>query len=213
MQRDYYTRFILIRHGQTGWNKEERFRGRVDVDLDETGFKQAGLVADHIADWGISAVYSSPLKRALNTASRIAGRLGGDVVTLDGINDMDFGDWQGLLISEVRERYAEQFDQWRYNPDRLAVPGGESLEDVRVRAVAIVDDLATNHEGETIAVVTHRVVCKVLLCHMLGLNNSHFWKIAQDSTAVNVFEIFEMAGTGERQATVTLMNDTCHLGN
>jgi broad specificity phosphatase PhoE len=118
---------------------------------------------------------------------------------------MDFGRWQGLPIADVKEKYPELFDLWRYRPEQLKIPDGESLEDVRKRVVATIDDLAAKHEDETVALVTHRVVCKVLLCHLLGLDNSHFWQIAQDATAINLFEMWD------GRCTVRLINDTCHL--
>lgn len=198
-------RIILVRHGQTEWNRQERFRGWVDIDLDETGLRQAEAAAERVARWEVAAIYSSPLRRAMDTAQIIANRLSLPVVPLEGINDMNFGIWQGLSIGEVKENYPELFDLWRYSPQRLEIPQGESLEDVRKRVVATIDDLTARHEGSTVALVTHRVVCKVLLCHLLGLDNSHFWQIAQDTTAINLFEITE------GKATVTLLNDTCHL--
>jgi len=212
VKKEHFTRFILVRHGQTGWNKDERFRGRADIELDETGLRQAQLAAGRIMEWEISAVYSSPLKRAKSTAQCIADKFGLSVITLDGLNDMNFGEWEGMLVSEVREKHAKVFNEWRYHPESFAVPGGESMDDVQRRVVKTVDELALKHEGQTIALVSHRVVCKVLLCHLLGLDNSHFWKIAQDNTAVNAFEMYEVIGTGEKRATVTLVNDTCHLG-
>ncbi len=198
-------RIILVRHGQTEWNRLERFRGWVDIDLDETGLRQAEAVSPRVARWEVAAIYSSPLRRAMATAQIIANRLSLPVVPLEGINDMNFGIWQGLSIGEVKENYPELFDLWRYSPQRLEIPQGESLEDVRKRVVATIDDLTARHESATVALVTHRVVCKVLLCHLLGLDNSHFWQIAQDATAINLFEITE------GKATVTLLNDTCHL--
>lgn len=198
-------RIILVRHGQTEWNRQERFRGWVDIDLDATGLRQAEAAAERVARWEVAAIYSSPLRRAMDTAQIIANRLSLPVVPLEGINDMNFGIWQGLSIGEVKENYPELFDLWRYSPQRLEIPQGESLEDVRKRVVATIDDLTARHEGSTVAMVTHRVVCKVLLCHLLGLDNSHFWQIAQDTTAINLFEITE------GKATVTLLNDTCHL--
>lgn len=201
------TRIILVRHGQTEWNREERFRGRVDIDLDETGVRQAQAAAEKIARWDVAAIYSSPLKRAMATAQIIASRLGLPVEPLDGINDMDFGIWQGLSIEEARRRYRELFDLWRYSPQRLEIPDGETLEDVQRRAVATIDDLVARHQNETVALVSHRVVCKVLLCHLLGLDNSHFWQIAQDTTAINLFELWE------GWSSLRLLNDTCHLRN
>jgi len=197
-------RIILIRHGQTEWNRDERFRGRVDIDLDEMGLRQAEAAAQRIAQWEVAAIYSSPLKRAMTTAEIIANRLGLTVEPLEGINDMDFGVWQGLSIGEVKENYPEFFDLWRYSPQRLKIPEGESLEDVQNRVAATIDDLVAKYENGTVALVTHRVVCKVLLCHLLGLDNSHFWQIAQDATAINLFEV--RGGI----TTVRLINDTCH---
>ena len=120
---------------------------------------------------------------------------------------MKFGVWQGMSIADVKESYPEQFDLWCNQPEILAIPDGETLEDVRRRSVATIEGLAAKHGGETIAAVTHRVICKVLLCHLLGLDNSHFWQIEQDTTAINVFEL------EEGKTTVHLINDTCHLKN
>ncbi|MDY6908083.1 MAG: histidine phosphatase family protein [Chloroflexota bacterium] len=199
------TRVVLVRHGQTEWNREERFRGKVDIELDETGFRQVAAAAEQVAQYGPVAVYSSPLKRAMSTAEPIARRLGLRVEPLEGINDMDFGSWQGMAIAEVRERYPQLFEQWRYSPERLQIPGGESLDGVRDRVVAALDGAVARHEDQTFAFVTHRVVCKVLLCYLLGMDNSHFWQIAQDAAAINVFDVWEGG------ANVRLINDTCHL--
>jgi broad specificity phosphatase PhoE len=198
-------RFILIRHGQTEWNQKERFRGWVDIDLDETGIRQAEAAAPRIARWEVAAIYASPLRRAMATAEIIAQPLGIPVTPLEGIIDMNFGVWQGLSIDEVKHNYPALFKLWRYSPETLEIPEGDSLEDVRKRAAATIDDLAARHKDATVVVVTHRVVCKVLLCHLLGLDNSHFWQIEQDTAAINLFEIYE------GNATVTLLNDTCHL--
>jgi broad specificity phosphatase PhoE len=198
------TRFFLIRHGQTGWNKEARFRGRVDIELDEAGMRQAEAVADRLAQCGAAAIYSSPLKRALMTAEPIARRVGLEVSPLEGINDMNFGVWQGRSVDEVREQDKELFEIWRQDPDRVRIPGGETLEEVRNRVAAVVDDLAARYDDGTVLLVTHRVVCKVLLCHLLGLDNSHFWQIAQDTAALSAFQITR------GWSTVSLVNDTCH---
>jgi broad specificity phosphatase PhoE len=198
-------RFILIRHGQTEWNQKERFRGWVDIDLDETGIRQAEAAAPRIARWEVSAIYASPLRRAMATAEIIAHPLRIPVTPLEGIIDMNFGVWQGLSIDEVKHNYPALFKLWRYSPETLEIPEGDSLEDVRKRSAAAIDDLAARHKDATVVLVTHRVVCKVLLCHLLGLDNSHFWQIEQDTAAINLFEIHE------GNATVTLLNDTCHL--
>jgi broad specificity phosphatase PhoE len=124
---------ILVRHGQTQWNKEERFRGRADLDLDEVGVKQAEAAADWVAKWPVTAIYSSPLRRALNTAQALAGKLDLKVKPLQGIIDIDFGKWQGLSAEEAAADDAALFQKWLVSPHEVQFPGGESLDTVRQR--------------------------------------------------------------------------------
>jgi len=177
---------ILARHGETAWNVEEVFRGRLDIELNETGIKQAELLAERLSELKIEAVYSSPLKRALNTAEAIARRQGLEVRVSPGLIDGDFGQWQGLSLSEVREQYAELYEQWVDSPQLVKIPGGEGLDEVRARALKVVDEVIAKHGGRVV-LVSHRVVNKVLICALLGLDNSHFWNIRQDVGATTTF--------------------------
>ncbi|MFH0768437.1 MAG: histidine phosphatase family protein [Chloroflexota bacterium] len=177
---------ILARHGETEWNVEEMFRGRIDVELNETGIKQAGLLANYLSNVKIDAIYSSPLKRALRTAETIAKYHQLKVETVPGLVDLDFGKWQGLLRQEVQDKYEELYDEWADHPERVKLPGGESLDDVRNRAMAVVNEVIAKYEG-TAVIVSHRVVNKVLICALLGLDNSHFWNIRQDTCGITTF--------------------------
>ena len=201
------TRIILVRHGETEWNKAgaEKFRGREDIELNEIGVRQAKAAAERITSWPVSAFYSSPLKRALTTAKILAMPFCLSVESLEGLVDIDYGNWQGLPYQEVSERYKQLYNQWLQRPHEFTFPGGESLQDVRVRATAALEKVLGQHEEETIVLVSHQVVCKVLICSLLGLDNSHFWQVEQDVCAINVFE----ARNG--RLTVTAINDTCHL--
>ena len=201
------TRFILVRHGQTAWNREERFRGREDLLLNETGLRQAYAAAVHLRDQPVAAIYSSPLKRTLETARVIANQKRLPVHPHGGLLDIDFGGWQGLNMAEARKQDAELFRVWQEEPHNVRFPGGEGLGDVRERATAAVDDLAARHPDETVVLVSHMVVCRVLMCAMLGLDNSHYWQVEQDLCAVNAFEV------SGGSTTVTLVNETCHLKN
>jgi broad specificity phosphatase PhoE len=180
------TEIILARHGETAWNVEEVFRGRLDIELNETGIKQAGLLAERLSELKIEAVYSSPLKRALNTAEAIARRQRLEVKVSPGLIDGDFGQWQGLSLSKVREKYAELYRQWAESPHLVKIPGGESLDKVRERALKVVDGAIAKYR-ERVVLVSHRVVNKVLICALLGLDNSHFWNIRQDVAATTTF--------------------------
>jgi len=203
------TRIILVRHGQTEWNvgagAGERFRGRVDLSLDDTGLAQAQAVAERLADHPIVAVYSSPLKRAVETARPTAQQLGLPVQPLPGIIDVNYGDWQGLSHPEVATSYPDLYPRWLETPQRVRFPHGESLRQVRLRGMAALKEVAARHEGQVILLVAHQVVNKVLVCAMLGLNNSHFWHIRQDNACLNVFEHHDGI------FTAVLINDTCHL--
>lgn len=203
------TRIILARHGQTEWNigagTGERFRGRVDLPLDDTGLAQAHALAERLADLPIVAVCSSPLKRAMETARPTARQLGLPVQPLPGIIDINYGDWQGLSPAEVAKVYPGLYWRWLEKPHRVKFPSGESLRQVRLRGMAALKQVAARHDDRVVLLVAHQVVNKVLVCAMLGLDNSHFWRIRQDNGCINVFEhqdgIF----------TAVLINDTCHL--
>jgi broad specificity phosphatase PhoE len=177
---------ILVRHGETEWNVGEVFRGCADIDLNENGRNQATLLGTYLADTGIQAVLSSPLKRALDTARAIAVNHGLKVQVSDGLNDLDFGEWEGLAVTLVRDRYGELFAEWSEHPERVRLPGGETLDDVRHRSMLVVEKVIGEQKG-AVALVTHRVVIKVLVCALLGLDNSHFWNVMVDTCGVTTF--------------------------
>ncbi len=192
------TSIYLVRHGQTAWNKEEIFRGRTDIPLDETGLKQAERVGQYFKEMEIHGIYSSSLSRAWQTAEKV-------VQPLQGILDMSFGNWEGRPHQEIRESDSKTYRQWVETPHLVRLPGGESLDDVRVRAMAALEEVIRNHPGKTLVLVTHRVVNKVLICGILGLDNSHFWQITQNTTAINLIQ------HRDGNYILSLMNETCHL--
>ena len=199
------TTIYLIRHGQTDWNKDKIFRGKADVPLNEHGRKEAQALADHLKHVRPDACYSSPLSRALETAETAIGRRSLSVQTDEGIIDIDYGEWQGLQDAEVSKKFAEIYRRWHETPHRVRFPGGESLAMVKKRSLASLDRIRSSHPDDTVFVVAHRVVTKVIMCAVLGLSNSAFWKIQQDNCAYNIIE-FSIDNT-----IVVLMNDTCHM--
>ncbi len=180
------TTIILARHGETEWNAEEIFRGRVDVDLNEMGIREAELLAEHLSYMTIAAVYSSPLKRALQTAEMIARHHDVKVEVSPQLIDLDYGEWQGLSRETVRDRYGQLYHEWLNSPQLVKMPAGESLGDVRRRAISLVEDITAKAE-DTVVLVSHRVVHKVLICALLALDISHFWNIRIDTAGISVF--------------------------
>ena len=130
-------RLFLVRHGRTQWNKEEIFRGRADIPLDEVGRKEAERVADRLQGEDIGLVLSSPLSRAREMAEVIAKGCGAPLEVREGLIDLDFGEWQGLSHQEVKERYPELYRRWKERPHEVIFPGGEDLEEVKRRALGV----------------------------------------------------------------------------
>lgn len=180
------TTIILIRHGNTDWNEEEIFRGRADVELNDIGIKQAQLLAQYLEGVPIEAVYSSPLRRALKTAEIVADPHHVDAMPTQELIDFDYGEWQGLSHDTVKEKYKNQYAEWLNNPHLVKVPEGESLDDVSRRATSLVNQAIAKYQG-TIVLVSHRVVHKVMICALLGLDNSHFWDVRLDTCGITTF--------------------------
>jgi broad specificity phosphatase PhoE len=199
------TRVYLVRHGQTAWNVGEIFRGRADIPLDETGRKEVHLAGEALKDETMHAVYSSPLSRSMETAENIAKFHSIPVVPLDAIIDISYGEWEGVGHQEVEERYPDLYALWVKEPHKVRFPKGESLDEVRSRAMAGINELVARHLDENIALVAHRVPNKVICCAVLGLDNSHFWRIQQDTACTNLFTY------NDGQWIITFLNDTSYL--
>ena len=199
------TRVYLIRHGTTEWNREEIFRGRADCALNETGRAEAQAVAAYLREVEFEKIYTSPLSRAAETAGVIAADRRLRAIPDPAFIDLDFGEWQGLPLKEVRERYPDLYRVWRERPQDATFPGGENLAQVKARAWEGLLRVVQDNSEKTVLIVSHRVITKVLICAALGLDNSHFWQIKQDTTAINCLEF------ARGQFVAALINDTCHL--
>jgi len=200
------TKIILIRHGETDWNRDKIYRGRIDIELNERGIEQASTLGETLKDVELEAIYSSPLKRAYKTAQIIARSHKLEVESEEGFIDFDYGKWIGLSQDEVRARFPDLYKRWRFEPSIVKIPEGESLDSVAERGIVALKDISAKHQGGIVAIVSHRVVNKVLLCAILDLDNSHFWNIKQDNCAMNIFEYSK-----DENPIVHLINDTCHL--
>ncbi len=199
------TRIFLVRHGQTAWNVGEIFRGRADVPLDETGLKEADLAGEALKDETIHAIYSSPLKRSVQTAEGIAKCQNLPVQTLEAIIDISYGEWEGKENAEVKQKYPDLYKLWLTEPHKVRFPGGETLDEVRTRTMSAIEKLVKKHQDESIVLVAHRVPNKVISCAVLGLDNSHFWRIKQDTASTNLF-IYD-----NDQWIIAYLNNTFYL--
>jgi broad specificity phosphatase PhoE len=199
------TKVYVVRHGQTAWNLEEVFRGRMDIPLDETGKKEVHLAGEALKYETLHAIYSSPLSRSMETAENIAKFQDIQVTPLEAIIDISYGEWEGVSLIEVQKKYPDLYGLWLQEPHSITFPGGESLEQVRVRTRNAIDDLLEKHENENIALVAHRVPNKVICCSLLGIDNSNFWRIQQDTASTNLF-VYK-----DGQWIISYLNDTSYL--
>ena len=199
------SRVYLVRHGQTAWNVGEIFRGRADIPLDETGKREVHLAGETLRDETLHAVYSSPLSRSMETAENIAKFHDISVTPLDAIIDISYGEWEGLGNQEVQQKYPDLHALWLTEPHKVLFPGGESLDEVRSRTMAALEDLLVKHQEENFALVAHRVPNKVICCALMGLDNSHFWRIQQDTASTNLF-VYRNG-----QWIISYLNDTSYL--
>jgi len=200
---------LLVRHGETPWNKEGRYQGRTDIPLSETGQTQVANLGKRLANIPIKLAYASPLSRAKNTAEAIlAGR---DVtLTLDeGLLEISHGQWEGKLASDVELSHAEMFGVWRTKPGRNhpAGPGAGTLGDVEKSAwkvpVKVTSQLGGN---DTALIAAHDAVNRVLLCRLLGIPLEHIWSFRQAPASLNV-----LSGPSLAELQVVRLNDSEHV--
>jgi len=201
------TRVFLIRHGETDWNRMHRFQGRINIPLNQEGKNQAHALALALKDKSLTAIYSSPLIRAMETARFIkVFHPSTPLFDEEGLIEMDLGEFDGMEAGNWAAQYQEFFKTWRTTPGCLKMPGGESLQEVQSRAIGTLERLTKFHSsGSTLLLCSHNFVNRALLCHVLGLPLDRFREVEQDTAALNILYV------QEHRLLVEVMNDLSHL--
>lgn len=202
------TKVIFIRHGQTEWNINGRYQGQSDVPLSAKGIEQAKLLAKNFPIADIAAVYASDLSRAMTTAKIVAAKFNLQVQSEPSFRELNFGDWEGLTYDEIVSGWHDAMENFLLHPDILVVPHGESFQMVQKRAVARLNELIANHEGDTIVIVAHGAVLRTMIAAALHMPLEYLWSIRQFNTAVNIVRY-----DTDANPTVELLNSTAHLEN
>lgn len=202
----------IVRHGETEWNKIGRYQGITNVPLNENGIAQAKACGNALKDVHFDRILSSDLSRALVTAETIRGIRQLEIKTDERLREINFGDWEKLLFTEIEERWPGLIDQMYRRPDIVKVPNGESFQEVQDRAWSAVSDfLNENNEDETILITCHGGTIRTILCKLLDISISHCWNFSQGNTAIN--RVF-YNGMGESDHNIlNLLNDTAHVDN
>ncbi|MDI6827002.1 MAG: histidine phosphatase family protein, partial [Armatimonadota bacterium] len=199
-------RIYLARHGEVDFNRANAYIGQTDLPLNDTGRRQAAMLADYLAEKNISAVYSSNLSRARETADILASRLGLVVNIVPELRELNYGEWEGVPETEVARRYGDLYRMYLENPVNIKIPGGEKVQDLIDRAWQAFLQIAESCMDLNALVVAHKCVNRVLICLILGINPNNYRLIGQANAAINVIEIRR-----DGRLIVDKINDTCHV--
>jgi len=180
---------ILVRHGQTDWNKEDRIQGQSDIPLNKEGKRQAEKVARQLSGKKIDAIYTSKLKRAYQTAHIIARAHHLKVVKDERLNEITQGDWEGLTLSEARKRYPVLFEKWLTTPLQTKPPGGESVKSVKKRVIDVLNEIKGRHPSQTVVIVAHEVVNALIKSVCEGIGLEHIWDLHSSNGSYEVIEV------------------------
>jgi len=204
----------LVRHGETDWNKQGRYCGVTDLPLNEIGIKQAELLAKRLKEenFKFSCILSSPLLRAKQTAEIIGKILGLEIHVVDLIKEIDYGDWEGLTVKQIKKRYSQLFKKWEKDPILYSPPNGETGKSVLNRVILFLNYLngLVRLANKRILIISHNTFNRIFLCHVLGISPKYYRSsIIQDCTGLSIIRI----NFDEKKSTIVRLNDTSHLLN
>lgn len=196
---------ILVRHGETEFNRQRLILGRGPEPLNDTGQAQALSVAVAVSRDTPFVLYSSPIVRTIQTAEAIAAESSVDVTPKPGLEEIDAGDVEGLTGAHLQERFPDVMRVWRSDPASAMMPNGESLGEVQVRTWAAINDIAQRHDNDTVVVVTHNFPIQAILCKALGMPLNNFRQLRVDLGSITRLNVQASA------FTLMSLNETWHL--
>jgi len=198
-------RLFVLRHGETEWSRERRFAGWRDIPLSDAGRQQCEAAATALTPVAVASVYTSPLERARTSAETIAKPHGLDVRVEPAFREMGFGEWEGRTRGEVAASDPARYEAWRTAPEAFAAPGGESVATVAARVTAGLDELRAEHDGQSVVLVTHAIVVRLIVLGALGLGPERLWSV--DAAPAGITELEYR----DDWVTVHRMNTLAHL--
>jgi broad specificity phosphatase PhoE len=200
------TRLFLVRHGATTATEEDRFSGSSGADLSDRGRWQAARLGERLAQQNITAIYTSPLARALDTARIVAGHCGLELVTRDGLREIGHGHWEGSKREDVEREFASEYASWEADPFTFAPAGGESGVAVLARALPVIRDIVMAHPGGQVLVVSHKATLRLVLSSLLAFDPRGYRdRLDQAPACLNVVDFRDPV-----RVRLMLFNDTSH---
>lgn len=199
------TKIYLVRHGETDWNKENRCQGCIDIELNDEGIKQAKAIAERLSIEKIDVIYSSMLKRAFNTAEYINQKFSLNINQDRALNEIDFGEWEGLTFEEMRARPDYNFGQWKTAPHNATFPGEGNLKVVQDRAMNLVYKIIKENQGKNILIVSHGGILKTIILGLLNIGLEAYNKFYITNTSLSIITV------EKERNFINVLNETCHL--
>lgn len=200
-------RLIIIRHGESEWNRIGRYQGQLDAPLSELGLRQAEALAERLRTEPLHAIFTSPLQRAARTAETVARHHPNVPFQREpALLEIGHGDWEGLLVDEVVSRYGEGLREWRQHPTRSQMPNGESFSNILKRVMDFQERLCAEYSNKNVLISTHDVVVKILVAHALGMDMDRINRIWVTNASISVIEY------GEDLPYLVSLSEACHLG-
>jgi phosphoserine phosphatase len=200
-------RLIIVRHGESEWNRIHRYQGQLDAPLSGLGLRQAEALGQRLKGEALDHIYTSPLQRAALTARAIAAHHPAvPFATSDALLEIHHGEWQGKFADEILAEYGDGLREWRQHPTRAQMPGGESFSNILKRTLDFREELCARHQDQTILVSTHDVVVKILVADALGMNMDRINRIWVTNASISVIEY------GSDLPYLVSLSEACHLG-
>ncbi|UCD54921.1 MAG: histidine phosphatase family protein [Candidatus Omnitrophota bacterium] len=181
-------RLILVRHGETNWNKQKRVQGALDIPLNREGGEEARRISSELSKFKIDVVYSSPVSCSCSTAHEIATTRSLKVIKIDELNEVNHGIWQGLLLKDIKKRYKKQYNTWKAYPTSVRPPKGESIRVAYDRAVSAMHKIVDKHKDESICIVSGGIILSIIKCYLRNIDPEGVWKFIPGEP----WEVFEL---------------------
>jgi broad specificity phosphatase PhoE len=200
-------RLLLARHGETDWNREGKYHGHTDIDLNSIGLEQAERLAQRLRSERVDAVYSSDLKRALHTAQHIAADMNTKVVSTKELREINLGYYEGKRFRGAEDEGRPLESAWEAGNIDFPIPGGETLYQLQARVAVFVSTLKERHGDGTVILVSHGGVLRVMICHLVGLELKYWWNLRLEGASLSEVDVYP------NRNVLRLLNDRCHLAD
>jgi len=199
------TKLYLIRHGQSEWNELKKIQGQTNTNLTKHGKDQAKMLANMLIDENIDVIYTSDLNRAKDTAKTISEKINKPLIYSEFLREIKFGIWEGLTISEIEDRYKDQYLIWNKSPDELILDNAETLQILKDRVMNWINPILLENKEKNIAIVSHGTTLKVLMLSLLGIPLFHYKNFTISNVGLSVIECRDFNNV------LTKLNDLSHL--